>query len=190
MTFPLDIDYHTHRLDAPAGGAIICLPEGWLSARPEEVEGLRSDAWYSVGVHPWTTADEELTRQLLERLPEWTLRPEVVAIGECGLDALRGGSEELQEAVLTQQLLLAEERGLPVTLHVVRRFDRLLHLRRRLFGARGPQSRWTIHGFRGGPALARRLLEAGMDLSFGLRYNEAAYELTPPERRRRETDAQ
>ena len=36
--------------------------------------------------------------------------------------------------------------------------------------------------------MAQQLLEAGLDLSFGLRFNAAAYDLTPAERRWRETD--
>ena len=48
---------------------------------------------------------------------------------------------------------------------------------------------WIVHGFRGGPALARQLLDAGFDLSFGLRYNKESFDITPTERRYRETDA-
>ena len=40
----------------------------------------------------------------------------------------------------------------------------------------------------GGPALARQLLDAGIDLSFGRRYNPASLALTPPDRRHFETD--
>ena len=43
--------------------------------------------------------------------------------------------------------------------------------------------------FAGGPALARQLLDAGFDLSFGLRYNKESFDITPTERRYRETDA-
>ena len=39
------------------------------------------------------------------------------------------------------------------------------------------------------PALAQQLLDAGFDLSFGTLYNEGAYDIAPPDRRHRETDA-
>ena len=49
-------DFHTHRLDAPAGEAIICLPAEVLR-RPDAFEP-REGALYAAGVHPWATADE------------------------------------------------------------------------------------------------------------------------------------
>ena len=72
-----------------------------------------------------------------------------------------------------------------MTLHIVRAFDVILQARKIL----RPLQVWTIHGFRGKPALAQQLLDAGFDLSFGTRYNEVSYDITPPERRHRETDA-
>ena len=81
-------------------------------------------------------------------------------------------------------------RSAHINYHLVRRLvnflfsDRLLALRRRL----RPQVRWTVHGFRGKPALALQLLQTGMDLSFGGRYCAESYALTPPDRRHRETD--
>ena len=40
-----------------------------------------------------------------------------------------------------------------------------------------------------GGRLPRQLLDAGIDLSFGAQYNPESYNLTPPERRHRESDA-
>jgi len=80
---------------------------------------------------------------------------------------------------------LAEQHHRPMTLHVVRAFDVMLALRKRL----RPRQRWTVHGFRGKPALARQLLDAGFDLSFGLHHNPDSLAITPPDRRHFETDA-
>lgn len=176
------MDFHTHHLEAPAGQAIINLPQEWMEQpslfRP------RPGALYSAGIHPWWTIDEQLTATLFNQLPALLAHPQVVALGECGMDLLRGAAPEVQEEWLVRQLLLAEHLHLPVTLHVVRAFDRMLRLHKQL----QPTVKWTIHGFRGRPTLARQLLDAGFDLSFGQRRNEESYALTPPDRRHEETD--
>lgn len=175
-------DFHTHNLQAPAGRAIINLPQAWTEC-PAQFHP-RPGALYSAGIHPWWTADHEAILRMKQALPRLLSHPQVVALGECGIDRLRGASLAEQEELLRWQLALGETLHLPVTLHVVRAFDILLHLHKEL----RPTTRWTIHGFRGGPALARQLLAAGLDLSFGVRYNPEAFDLTPPEKRHRETD--
>lgn len=178
MTF----DFHTHNLQAPAGHAIINLPREWIEQ--PALFAPRPHALYSAGIHPWWTADAASTAHMLENLPALLAHPQVVALGECGLDALQGGPPEFQESVFCKQIAWAEAEKLPVTLHVVRCFDRLLRLHKAL----RPTTRWTVHGFRGKPALARQLLKAGMDLSFGTHHHPEAFALTPPDRRKQESD--
>lgn len=178
----LPFDFHTHRQDAPAGRAIINLPQEYLLC-PEKF-CPRPGALYSAGIHPWWTAHPEETELMLKHLPALLQQDSVIALGECGLDALQGASAEVQEQIFVRQITLAEKLHLPVTLHIVRCYDRLLRLHKQL----RPTTRWTVHGFRGKPQLAQQLLTAGFDLSFGKRRNEAAYILTPPERRHDETD--
>lgn len=180
----MDFDFHTHRFLTPPGAGIVNLPEDWV-AHPERF-APQPGALYSAGIHPWWTADEARCSLLLRRLPQLLGHPQVVRVGECGLDRLRGAALERQAEVFAAQVALAEEFGLPLTLHVVRAFDLLLQLRKRL----RPTTPWVVHGFRGGPALAQQLLDAGMDLSFGPRFNPLAYELVPPHRRYRETDSE
>ena len=139
---------------------------------------------YSAGIHPWWTADEGLAAAAWTGLERLLPHPQIVALGECGIDRLRGAEAGQQAEWLRRQIVLAERYGLPVTLHCVRAFDVLLALHKRW----RPTTRWTVHGFRGKPALARQLLDAGFDLSFGTRFNAESLALTPPGRRHRETD--
>ena len=118
--------------------------------------------------------------------PSLSALPEVVQVGECGLDRLRGADLDTQCAVFAAQVALAEQHRLPLTLHVVRAFDVILRLHKQL----RPTTRWTIHGFRGKPALAQQLLDAGFDLSFGPKHNTASWAATPPDRRHCETDSE
>lgn len=176
------MDFHTHNLHAPAGEAIINMPAEWTEN--PNLFHPRANALYSAGVHPWWTDDMERTERMLERLPKLLRHPQVVAVGECGLDRVKGAALPIQERVFRQQIAMAEELRLPVTLHIVRAYDALLHLHKEL----RPTTQWTVHGFRGNPLLAQQLLAAGLNLSFGEKYNRTSFELTPPDRRRLESD--
>lgn len=179
--FPSDItDFHTHNLQAQH--AIINAPQVWLQTPSLFLP--REGAYYSVGIHPWWTAEAAEVRSMLHNLSTLFQHPQVITLGECGLDALRGAPLDEQERIFCAQIELAEAYQLPVTLHIVRSFDRLLRLKKRL----RPTTQWTVHGFRGKPALAQQLLRAGIDLSFGVNYNPESWNITPENRRWRETD--
>ena len=174
------MNFHTHDLTAPMP-AIINMPQEWL-LHPEEAT-LRADATYSVGAHPWWTADAAW-EDLKEGFYLWAQHPQVGRFGECGLDKLKGGTIEVQERGFGAQVEHSERLEKPLTIHCVKAFARLLSLYKQL----RPKQRWVIHGFRGKPEQAQQLLAAGFDLSFGEHYNEAAFALCPPTRRYRETD--
>ncbi|MBO5676677.1 MAG: TatD family hydrolase [Bacteroidaceae bacterium] len=174
------MNFHTHDLHAPMP-AIINMPLEWLR-NPAEAS-LRAEATYSVGIHPWWMA-ETAWEDLKEGLYFWATHPQVVRIGECGLDRLKGASLVVQEEAFLAHVSLSEQLQKPLTIHCVKAYDRLLALRKQL----RPTQLWAIHGFRGKPELAQQLLAAGFDLSFGASYNEDAFHLCPPTRRYRETD--
>lgn len=163
-------DVHTHILDA-GPDAIINLPLG------ANVPPVGS---YSVGVHPWE-ADANVDWVQLREAAE---KPQVVAIGEVGLDALRGPDLPIQERTFIRQALLAEELGKPLIIHCVRAYGRLLELRREL----QPKQTWLVHGFRGKPELARQLTAAGFEISIGSRYNPAVPASVPTHLLHHETD--
>lgn len=186
------MDFHTHDIHTPPGEGIVCLPqevllspECWLDEEGHLPDAQRG-AMYAAGIHPWWTAADDFDLEAhLAGLRRLLPLPEVVQLGECGFDRLRGATIEQQCRVFEAQVELSEAFGVPMTLHCVRAYDVLLAELRRL----RPAQRWTVHGFRGKPALARQLLDAGLDLSFGPLRNEESYALTPPERRHDETDA-
>ena len=177
------LDCHTHN------------PERWrdaiVSCRPGEFARLSADypdAVFSVGVHPWDTAtcDAAGLERSLQMLQAIATDPRVVAIGEAGLDGLRGASGDVQEAVLRRQIELSEAVGKPLVIHCVRRYDRLLHLQREM----RPQQPWIWHGFRGKPELARQILAASPRnyISLGERFNPLAAATIPTDRLLAETD--
>jgi len=70
----------------------------------------------TAGVHPHHAAD--LTTAALPALAEMARAPEVVAVGECGLDYFRDFSpRDLQRRAFAWQLEIAAQTGKPVFLH-------------------------------------------------------------------------
>lgn len=180
------MDFHTHDLHTPPGAGIVCLPREVL-VTPQAFSPTPG-ALYAAGIHPWwtdTLCDAATLARYLAHLDKLAAHPQVVQIGECGLDALRGAPLDVQRSIFDAQIAISEARHKPVTIHCVRAFDRLLQAHKQL----RPTQQWTIHGFRGKPALARQLLAAGFDLSFGPQHNAESYAITPPHRRHDETDA-
>ncbi len=111
------------------------------------------------GLHPWYPHGPDD----LDRLEDWLQHPGCVAVGECGLDKLRGPALEQQIALLEAQLELARQRELPVILHVVKAHEPLLRLlRRQPLPAGG-----VVHAFQGSAELARRYLALGLNLGIG-----------------------
>lgn len=142
----------------------------------------QGSAWYSVGIHPWDT-DRQISDDTWTRLAERLSDPRVVAVGECGLDALRGGDAEIQEQIFLRHIELAEQAGLPLIIHCVRRFGRLMELRK----AHGA-GQWIVHGFRGKPELARQLAAMNIGISLGPDTPRSKYPAVPDDLIFYETD--
>lgn len=165
-------DIHTHRIDAR---------EAVISVNPWEfnpVEGL----YYSVGIHPWQVG--RATDADFDRLAECARSDNVLMIGECGIDKLRGGDLPMQMSVLERHIALSEQVCKPLVLHCVRASNELCRLRRVL----RPHMPWIVHGFRGNARVASQLLDAGFYLSYGERFNPEALAVTPADRLLAETD--
>jgi TatD DNase family protein len=124
------------------------------------------DCYYALGIHPWFCPDDinsELAAlaQLIERHRRDN---KLVAVGECGLDKRHNQSVfSTQVALLERQLQLAINHQLPVILHSVRAHNELLGLLKRYPNARGG----VIHGFYGGPELAKAYIALGYKLGVG-----------------------
>lgn len=173
MKIPADI--HTHRLAQIPGEAIVnCYPENFAPLEGE---------WYSVGVHPWHIGKTDGTSSV-KHLEEIVLNPQVLAIGEAGLDKLANAPLSLQTAVFGHQARLAMKVGKPLIIHLVKATDELLQLKQTLH----PDNPWIIHGFRGKTTLADTYLKHGFHLSFGEKYQEETLRMTPADRLFIETD--
>lgn len=138
----------------------------------------------SVGLHPWDTALPDVETLMLAINHRAVTDAAVVAIGETGLDNRHGAPLSRQEQLLVRHIHLSELTHKPLILHIVGAWSELLRLHRDM----RPSVPWIIHGFRGKPALARQLLDAGMYLSLGRHYNPSTALIIPSDRLLLETD--
>lgn len=172
------LDCHTHH-PAPQPEAVISLALSDFRL-PEEMPAQL----FSAGVHPWeAAAASQETFAEVERL---AALPNVVAVGEAGIDTLRGAPMFRQMLAFRRQVEISERAGKPLIVHDVRAHQQIIQLRREL-GARQP---WVIHGFRARPEVAAMLLRAseGIFISFGPQFNPGTLRAVPAGRRLAETD--
>ena len=116
----------------------------------------------SLGLHPWFIQDSswQAAWSNLETLAEL---PQVVAIGECGLDRHIDVPLALQIEVFIKQIELAEKLRKPLVIHCVKAFAELIAIHKQTKSA----IPWIIHGFNKKEELFRQLLNHDFYFSFG-----------------------
>ncbi|MDX1464916.1 MAG: TatD family hydrolase [Halomonas sp.] len=124
--------------------------------------GKREDVGVCLGLHPYFMAEH--APDDVEALAQWVEEhPELVAIGECGIDARFDETLDAQWRLFDAQLRLAKARKLPVVIHCVRANDRVAKRLRQLALPAGG----LIHAFAGSPEQAKRFLDLGFTLGLG-----------------------
>ncbi len=104
----------------------------------------------SVGMHPWHAG--QFSPEVISRLRWMALAPQVLAIGEAGLDKRNGPAIEIQLACWQPQFELAQELGLPLVVHCVRAWQEIIPFLRRSFVP------VLLHDFRGNVQVLESLL--------------------------------
>ncbi|MEC7814886.1 MAG: TatD family hydrolase [Pseudomonadota bacterium] len=129
-----------------------------VSALADPARGI----WYCLGIHPWFIdehrwEDLDLLESMLDRRPSGCL-----ALGECGLDGLKGGLNH-QTDWFRAQVGIAQRLGLPLVIHSVKTHDQVHGLLR----AERWQGRALVHGFSGSYEQAMKLVELGCVIGVG-----------------------
>ena len=143
--------------------------------------------WATAGVHPHEAKDG------IDGLEAVLHEPEVVAVGECGLDYHYNHSPpDVQRDVFAAQIRLSHDHDLPLVIHTREAWDDTFAV----LEAGGVPARTVFHCFSGGVHEARRALDIGAYLSIAgvVTFPSAgdireAVELCPLERLMVETDA-
>ncbi len=122
-----------------------------------EVASRHEGVWATVGLHPHDA------KEGLDGIAELLSAPQVVAVGECGLDYHYDHSPRpAQRQIFAAQVGLAHQHDLALVLHTREAWDDTFAV----LEAEGVPSRTVFHCFTGGPGEAERALATGAMLSF------------------------
>lgn len=155
MMNPLFIDIHTH------------------SAKPQEdllqiinldlEQVVPGKGYFSYGIHPWALDSADFQEEkLLQSLKERLQSPNVIALGEAGLDKFHGNFER-QIKVLERQIVLSENLKKPMILHDAKSHNEIVALRKK----HRTKQPWIVHGFNGTAQDAAQLTRQGIFFSVG-----------------------
>ena len=150
------INIHTHK---------VLLEESLIQISNLDLETpCPEQGYYSYGIHPWDLDDadfqiDEAMRLLEERLQS----PNVLALGEAGLDKMHKASFERQIELFERQIELSEALKKPMILHDVRSHNEIIALRKK----HKAQQPWILHGFSGTDQDAQQLIGQEIYLSVG-----------------------
>lgn len=170
----IDSHAHIYEIDAKAAiknakdalvEAIVCPGTNIDSCLKSVQLAKENDIVYAcVGFHPEDF--EELTKEDEQKLISLAKNEKVVAIGEIGLDYhFRSDNKDFQKYLFVRQLEIAHDLKKPVVVHVRDAMEdviSILHEHKDLLVYGG-----VIHCFGGDVNDAKRLLDLGLDFTFG-----------------------
>ena len=150
------VDIHTHSAK-PQDDLLQILNLDLNQPCPEQ-------GYFSYGIHPWASDSADFQEnKSFQLLKERLQSPNVIALGEAGLDKMHKDSFELQIAVFERQIELSEALQKPMILHNVKSHNEILSLRKK-HKAKQP---WILHGFNGTEQDIQQLTGQGLYLSVG-----------------------
>jgi TatD DNase family protein len=150
------IDIHRH--STYKGHAIKCIRNLFHNQLSEAGAG----EYYSAGLHPWHVQETTLKKDL-EMIHLAAINPQIIAIGETGLDKSIVAPIEIQLQAFESQMEIAHEVNKPMIIHCVRAYNEIYELKIKS----GHQQPWLIHWFNTNEQMGRQLISKGFYLSFG-----------------------
>lgn len=153
---PPFVDIHTHTAK-PSANLIQIVNLDLNQPCPEQ-------GYYSYGIHPWALDNAEFqAEKALQILEEKLKLPQVLALGEAGLDKMHKASFERQIELFERQIKLSEALKKPMVLHDVRSHNEIIALRKKHKAVQP----WIVHGFSGTEQDIKQLIGQGIYLSVG-----------------------
>ena len=129
---------------------------------------------YSAGIHPWHIHPDHWEDDVAS-LKNFIHHPQIIALGEAGLDRLVDLPMNIQQDVFMAMAELSEEVKKPLVIHCVRSHMEIKNLHHIV----KPSQPWILHGFNVRWNIAEAMLEEGFYFSFGaaiLNHNSSAAE--------------
>jgi len=147
------INFHTHKLSASDG--VITVYNQLL----HEEAGI-PEHFYSAGLHPWY-ADKLTAEELSRILDHHGSNPNLVALGETGLDKVCRIPIQLQQDIFELQLNKAVTLCKPVIILCVKAWEEMLEITRHYHIPK------VLHGYNGSDQLTANLVKRGFFFSIG-----------------------
>jgi TatD DNase family protein len=148
-------DVHTHNKNAESSAVYNILPQAFSDFQ------FKNNHYYSVGIHPWYIDLERIESQFFVLQKLLKEHSNIILIGECGLDKLKGIEIQIQEAIFKRQLTLAKHFQKPIIIHCVKSFQEILAIIKK--------EKFTLpfifHGFNKSVELAKQIIDAGGAIS-------------------------
>jgi TatD DNase family protein len=153
---PPFVDLHTHTIKTD---------DGLLQIVNLDLEQVCPEhGYYSYGIHPWEADKADFPMETaFKNLEERLKLPNVLALGEAGLDKMHMASFEQQIELFERQIELSEALQKPMILHDVRSHNEIIALRKK----HKAQQPWILHGFSGTEQDVKQLDGQGIYLSVG-----------------------
>lgn len=147
------LDFHTHRMRNKNNMDIVEIVSLHLGKEAEH-------NLFTIGKHPWWTT-QVLSVNEKQQLTKILTSEKCLAMGEMGLDKLKGVTMEKQIEIFKSQLSLANKIQKPVIIHCVRAFNNLIKIKKEFPNIQN----WCIHGFSRHKTLAEQLIHQGFYIS-------------------------
>jgi len=151
-----------------AKAGVACVVEAGTDAassrRAIELSRKHPGVRAAVGMHPCDVREDREAE--MEEIARLAREPEVVAIGETGLDFHweENAAPEVQERFLRRHIAISRETGKPLVLHHRKAAERVAEV---LEEEGPPPAGGSFHCFAGDLALARRVIQMGFKIGVG-----------------------
>jgi TatD DNase family protein len=160
--FSMGVDEQVARARAAGVAVMITVGTDLDSSRQAVATAARLEGvWAAVGIHP-NDADGA-TPDALAAIDALAARPEVVAVGETGLDRYRDHTApEVQDAAFRAQIAIAKRHDRALVIHCRDAWPATLDV----LDEEGAPGRVVLHCFSGDPGVTERCVAAGWFVSF------------------------
>jgi len=158
MNFPENyyLNFHVHQ-QKPAENEIVIQS---LFLQDDLIVQHSDKIFFTAGLHPWH-ADILVRAEINSKLEELVRSKTILAIGEAGIDKLKGPELKIQEEVFKYHIDAADKYNLPLIVHSVKAHNEILKLKKET-KSKVP---WVIHHFNGSKQMAFDFIENGFYLS-------------------------
>ena len=163
------LNFHTHQ-QVPAENEIVIQS---LFLQNDLIANKSDKIFFTAGLHPWH-ADQLSESKIIERLEKLIHDKSIIAIGETGLDKLKGADWETQKKVFRVHIEIADKYNLPLIVHSVKAHNEVLKLKIESKS----KIAWVIHHFNGSKQMAMDFINHGFYLSLCHHINNSSSKLS------------